>query len=89
MEEAVCEAALLVLGAIVDVDVGGAVVVVIVTFTSLLQPNHPGVAQLVVVYVVVITGMVELVVMVSSKHPHHPGVLQVVVRVRVEVLVIV
>ena len=65
---------------VLEVEVlGGSVVVVTVTFASSLQPNQPGVTQDVVVYVVVMTGWVEVVV--SSKQPHQPGVLQVVVRV--------
>jgi len=69
--------------------VAGTVVVVTVTLTSSLQPNQPGVAQLVVVYVVVTTGVLDVVVVVSSRHPHHPGVLHVVVRVLVFVVVVV
>lgn len=71
--------------------VGARVVVVTVMLTSLLHPNQPGVAQEVVVYVVVITGTVVdiCVVVVSSRQPHQPGVLQVVVLVRVEELVVV
>jgi hypothetical protein len=68
--------------------VWSAVVVVMVTFTVDLHPNHPGEMQLVVVYVVVITGVVEVVVDDSSRQPHHPGVLQVVVLVYVVVLVV-
>jgi len=69
--------------------VGTAVVVVTVTLTVSLQPNHPGVAQLVVVKVVVMTGVeVALVVVESSRQPHQPGVLHVVVLVRVDVLVV-
>jgi hypothetical protein len=67
--------------------VGGIVVVVTVRLEVSLQPNHPGVRQVVVVYVVVITGVVLLVVEVSSRQPHQPGVLHVVVLVRVEVVV--
>lgn len=69
--------------------VGAAVVVVMVTLTGSLHPNHPGVAQLVVVYVVVIMGVEVLAVVdVSSRHPHQPGVLQVVVLVRVREVVV-
>lgn len=41
-----------------------------------LQPNQPGVLQVVVLVVGVV---VVVVVVLSSKQPHHPGVLQVVV----------
>lgn len=53
-----------------------------------LQPNQPGVLQVVVVEVFegdeVVEVVVEVVVAVSSRQPHHPGVLQVAVRVLVE-----
>lgn len=55
-----------------------------------LQPNQPGVLQVVVVEMDVLVLVLELVLIVfvdvldSSRHPHHPGVLQVVVRVLVE-----
>lgn len=62
--------------------VGGSVIVVIVMFARSLQPNQPGVRQVVVVYVVVTTGRVEVVpLVVSSRQPHHPGVWQVLVLV--------
>jgi hypothetical protein len=58
-------------------------------FLLSLQPNQPGVSQVVVVVVVVSVVVVDVEVVVvvlvvtdvSSKHPHQPGVLQVVVRV--------
>lgn len=59
-------------------EVGASVVVVSVRFADSLQPNQPGVTQVVVVYVVVATGWV---LVVSSRQPHHPGVLQVLVLV--------
>lgn len=69
------------------VKVGVGVVVVMVVVVLSLQPNQPGVRQVVVVTVVVTTG-IDVVwepvpVVVSSKQPHHPGVWQVSVRVRV------
>lgn len=55
-----------------------------------MQPNQPGVLQLVVLlFVVVVFETLEVLVVVfevvvlSSKQPHHPGVLQVSVLVRV------
>lgn len=75
-----------------DVVFGGSVVVVTVTFPRSLQPNQPGVRQVVVVYVVVMTECVEVVPdVVSSRHPHQPGVLQVDVLVYevLEVVVVV
>ena len=62
-----------------DVVVGSSVVVVTVRFADSLQPNQPGVRHVVVVYVVVATGCVDVVD--SSRQPHHPGVLQVLVLV--------
>ena len=65
---------------------------------SSLQPNHPGVSQLVVgdsvcfVLVAVTVGTVVLdllVVVVSSLQPNHPGVLHVDVDVVVVVLLVV
>lgn len=57
------------------------VLVVIVVLS--LQPNQPGVKQVVVVVVrTSVDVLVPVVVVVSSKHPHQPGVLQVSVRVR-------
>lgn len=47
-----------------------------------LQPNQPGVSQ-VLVDVVVNSVVVASDVVVSSRHPHQPGVLQVSVLVRV------
>jgi len=82
----VAEAGMDVVGGVI---VSSAVVVVIVTLTSDLQPNQPGLMQLVVVYVVVIIGVVEVVVDDSSRHPHHPGVLHVDVLVYVVELVVV
>lgn len=61
--------------------VGGSVVVVTVKFADSLQPNQPGVRQVVVVNVVVTTGWVLLVD--PSRQPHQPGVLQVAVLVKV------
>ena len=58
---------------------GMAVVVVTVKVVELLQPNQPGSAHDVVVYVVVW----KCVVVVPSRQPHQPGVLQVDVRVAV------
>ena len=69
--------------ALVDVVLGGSVVVVMVRFADSLHPNQPGAKQVVVVNVVVTTEWVEDgPVVVSSKHPHQPGVLQVVVLVK-------
>jgi hypothetical protein len=65
---------------------------------SSLQPNHPGVAQVVVLDVivgVVSEDAVSVVVVVLSLHPNQPGVLQVdvdvvseVVEVKVPVVVV-
>jgi hypothetical protein len=55
-----------------------------------LQPNQPGVLQVVVVDTDVLVVVLEIVLVVfvdvldSSRQPHQPGVLQVVVRVLVE-----
>lgn len=73
----------------VDVLVGvtGALLVLpelgVVVLTLSLQPNHPGVLQVEVDVVVVVTMVVVTpeVVVVSSKHPHQPGVWHVEVRV--------
>jgi hypothetical protein len=62
-----------------------------------LQPNHPGVLQVVVavlvgelgVLVAVACEVLLVVVVVSSLHPNHPGVLHVEVDVVVVVLVLV
>jgi hypothetical protein len=66
---------------VVVVDSGGSgevmVVVKVLVVRPSLQPNHPGVAQLVVVLVLV---MVVVDCVDSSKQPHHPGVLHVAVR---------
>lgn len=52
-----------------------------------LQPNHPGVSQVVDVMIVVdVVDGPEVVL--SSRHPHHPGVLHVSVLVKVEVAVL-
>lgn len=73
-----------------DVRVGGSVVVVTVMFARSLQPNQPGLTQVVVVYVVVTTIWVEVVpVVLSSRQPHQPGVLQVDVLVYVVLVVVV
>lgn len=49
-----------------------------------LQPNQPGVLQVVVVAAdVLVLVAVPVVVVVSSRHPHQPGVLHVSVLVRV------
>ena len=53
----------------------------VVGVVSSLQPNHPGVRQVVVDEVEVVVVVVAVVVAVSSKQPHQPGVLQVAVRV--------
>lgn len=60
---------------------------------SSLQPNHPGVAQVVVVVVDVLVGVISedvvaIVVVVLSLHPNQPGVLQVDVDVVSEVVVV-
>ena len=86
---------------LVDVDVGRDEVVVMVgagvalgevilldddvVVVSSLQPNQPGVSQVVVDDVEVLVVVVGAEVVDSSRHPHHPGVLQVSVRVRVVV----
>lgn len=54
--------------------------VVVVVVVLSLQPNHPGVLQVLVVDVDVVVSVV-VVVVVSSRHPHQPGVWQVAVRV--------
>jgi hypothetical protein len=62
----------------------------VVVVTLSLQPNQPGVRQVVVVVVVTsVDVLVPPVVVVSSKQPHQPGVLQVSVRVRLLVEVAV
>jgi len=75
-------------GTVADDD-GRAVPTVVVVGS--LQPNQPGVLQVVVVEIDVELVLVLILVLVvfvlvddSSKHPHHPGVLQVSVRVCVE-----
>ena len=81
-----------VVDAAIDLEVVcGMVVVVIVILTISLQPNHPGVAQLVVVYVVVTIGVEVVcpVVVESSRQPHQPGVLHVVVLVLAVVVAVV
>lgn len=74
------------------VNVGLGVAPVFEVSVGSLQPNQPGVLQLVVVDVAALVAVdVELTVVVvdSSRQPHQPGVLQVVVRVRVfDVLVV-
>lgn len=55
-------------------------VIVVLVVDSSLQPNHPGVLQVVVVIVVVVKLRVEVVAPVvvdSSRQPHQPGVAQV------------
>jgi hypothetical protein len=73
-----------VVGLIVVVTGGdrGAVVVDVVVVGS-LQPNQPGVLQLVVVVVSEVL-VFAVIVVVLSRQPHHPGVLQVEVLVLVE-----
>jgi hypothetical protein len=70
-----------------DAEDDGAAVPTVVVVGS-LQPNQPGVLQVVVVEIDVLVLVLVLVVLVdvldSSRQPHQPGVLQVVVRVRVE-----
>jgi hypothetical protein len=70
-----------------DAEDDGAAVSTVVVVGS-LQPNQPGVLQVVVVEIDVLLLVLVLVVVVdvldSSRQPHQPGVLQVVVRVRVE-----
>jgi len=71
-------------GTVADDD-GTAVTTVVVVAS--LQPNQPGVLQVVVVETDVELVLVLVVIVLvddSSKHPHHPGVLQVSVRVFVE-----
>jgi hypothetical protein len=62
-------------------------VVVVVASVLSLQPNHPGVLQLLVLAevnnVLVLAGTV--IVVLSSRQPHQPGVLHVAVRVREKV----
>lgn len=64
------------------------VVEVVVAEVLSLQPNQPGVSQvLVLVEALDVVVMIDCVVVVlSSRQPHHPGVLQVSVRVREEVV---
>jgi len=59
---------------------------VVVTEVLSLQPNQPGVSQvLVLVETLDVVVVVDCVVVVlSSRQPHHPGVLQVSVLVREE-----
>lgn len=61
---------------------GEVMVVVSVIVLGSLQPNQPGVLQVVVVsvLVIVVVGVCDVVVD-SSRQPHQPGVLQVSVRV--------
>lgn len=72
-----------------DAEDDGAAVPTVVVVGS-LQPNQPGVLQVVVVEIDVLVLVLVLVLVIivevldSSRQPHHPGVLQVVVRVRVE-----
>ena len=63
---------------------GAGTAVPTVVVVGSMQPNQPGVLQVVVVEVLD-EEVVEVVVVVSSRQPHHPGVLHVVVRVLVEV----
>jgi len=69
----------------VAVGTNDALLLVVVVVISSLQPNQPGVLQLDVDDVVVVTSLVVVapLVVLSSRQPHHPGVLQVSVRVRV------
>jgi len=62
---------------------GDVMVVVRVIVLGSLQPNQPGVLQVVVVsvLVIVVVGVCDVVVVDSSRQPHQPGVLQVSVRV--------
>lgn len=87
----VTDVLVVVVGMVVTVGAGAGAevryVVVYVVVASSLQPNQPGVRQVVVVTVLV---SVTVLLVLSSRHPHHPGVLQVSVRVLllvVEVLV--
>lgn len=60
----------------------------VVVVMSSLQPNQPGVLQVVVDGMLVVVLCLEVVVVgSSSRHPHQPGVLQVSVRVLLNVLV--
>lgn len=61
------------------------VVVVVVTEVLSLQPNQPGVLQVLVLDDDVLISVVieRVAVVLSSRQPHQPGVLQVCVRVRV------
>jgi len=70
-----------------DGEAAGVDVVVVVVVGS-LQPNQPGVLQLVVVVEVLEVVVVEAVV-VLSRQPHQPGVLQVVVLVLVVLVEVV
>jgi hypothetical protein len=67
---------------------GEVMVVVRVMVLGSLQPNQPGVLQVVVVsvLVIVVVEVVDVVVVDSSRQPHQPGVLQVSVRVNEVVL---
>lgn len=62
---------------------GFVMVDVVVMVVSSLQPNQPGVAHEVEVFVTVLVTVVDggLEVVLSSRHPHHPGVLHVSVLV--------
>jgi hypothetical protein len=62
---------------------GEVIVVVRVIVLGSLQPNQPGVLQVVVVsvLVIVVVEICDVVVVDSSRQPHQPGVLQVSVRV--------
>jgi hypothetical protein len=89
-EELVVDALVLVAGTsegVVTVGAGAAegevMVVVRVMVLGSLQPNQPGVLQVVVVsvLVIVVVEVVDVVVVDSSRQPHQPGVLQVSVRV--------
>lgn len=59
---------------------------VVVVVVLSLQPNQPGVLQVLVVVVEVLVLVVVGPLVVVSKHPHHPGVSHVAVRVRVLVV---
>lgn len=67
-----------------EADVDNEELVEVVVVVGSLQPNQPGVSQLVELELedddVVVLALPEVVD--SSRHPHHPGVLQVSVRVR-------
>ena len=59
----------------------------VVMVTSSLQPNQPGVLQVVVEGTVLVVFDLDVVVVgSSSRHPHHPDVLHVSVRVLLCVL---